>query len=75
MIRQFLITDYFNRIGQMQTLAVGSTRFGLEFDRYLQGTREVNAIRVVLRGGLLLQAPTNDGSNEPGGDGLLTDVE
>lgn len=40
--------------GQMHTLAVGSTRFGLEFDRYLQGTREVNAIRVVLPGGLLL---------------------
>ncbi|BBP58210.1 hypothetical protein EKA85_31160 [Pseudomonas veronii] len=59
----------------MQTLAVGSTCFGLEFDCYLQGTREVNAIRVVLRGGLLLQVPTNDGSNEPGGDGLLTDVE
>ncbi|MEX0166465.1 hypothetical protein MRBLPD1_005014 [Pseudomonas brassicacearum] len=59
----------------MQTLAVGSTRLGLEFDRYLQGTREVNAIRVVLPGGLLLQVPTNDGSNEPAGDGLLTDVE
>lgn len=58
--------------GQIQTLAVGSTHFGLEFDRYLQGTREVNAIRVVLPDGLLLQVQINDGSNEPAGDGPLT---
>jgi hypothetical protein len=32
----------------MQTLAVGSMRFGFEFDRYLQGSKEFNAIRVVL---------------------------
>lgn len=54
---------------------VGPTRFRLEFDRYLQGPKEANAIQVVLPGGLVLQGPIVDGSNEPAGGWLLIDVE
>lgn len=54
---------------------VSPTRVRLEFDRYLQGPNEANAIRVVLPGGLLLQGPIVNGSNEPVGGWLLIDVE
>jgi hypothetical protein len=56
-------------------LNVGAMRFRLELDRYLQGPKEANAIQVVLPGGLVLQGPIVDGSNEPAGGWLLIDVE
>ena len=56
-------------------LNVGAMRFRLELDRYLQGPKEANAIQVVLPGGLVLQGPIVDGSNEPAGGWLLIYVE
>ena len=53
----------------------GATRFRVEFDRYLRGPEQANALRVVLPGGLLLQGPIVDGRNKPGGGWLLIDVE
>ncbi|UQS17217.1 hypothetical protein [Pseudomonas sp. HS6] len=54
---------------------VDPKRFRIEFDRYLQGPKEANAVQVVLPGGLLLQGPIVDGSNQPDGGWLLIDVE
>ncbi|MDD1000040.1 hypothetical protein M5G20_29830 [Pseudomonas sp. TNT2022 ID1044] len=59
----------------IRVLNAGPKRFRLEFDRYLHGPKEANALRVVLPGGLLLQGPIVDGSNEPAGGWLLIDVE
>lgn len=59
----------------IRMLKVAPNSFRLEFDRYLQGPNEANAIQVVLPGGLLLQGPIVDGSNEPAGGWLLIDVE
>ncbi|QXI54236.1 hypothetical protein [Pseudomonas alvandae] len=59
----------------IRLLNVGAGRFRLEFDRYLPGPKEANAIRVVLPGGLLLQGPIVEGSDEPAGGWLLIDVE
>lgn len=59
----------------IRVLTVAPNRFRLEFDRYLQGPKEANAIQVVLPGGLLLHGPIVDGSNEPAGGWLLIDVE
>lgn len=59
----------------IRVLNVGPMRFRLEFDRYLQGPKEANAIQVVLPGGQVLQGPIVDGSNEPAGGWLLIDVE
>jgi hypothetical protein len=56
-------------------VAISATRFRLEFDRYLQGPKEANAILVVSPGGLLLPGPIVDGSNEPAGGWPLIDVE
>lgn len=53
----------------------GSARFRLEFDRYLQGPKEANALRVMQHGCRLLQGPIIDGCNEPAGGWLLIDVE
>lgn len=53
----------------------GSGRFRIEFDRYLQGPKEANALRVILPGGLLLQGPITDGRNEPAGGWLLIQAE
>lgn len=47
----------------------------VEFDRYLQGPKEANALQLVLPDGLLLQGPIIDGSNPPGGGWLLITVE
>lgn len=58
-----------------RVLKVAPNRFRLEFDRYLQGPKEANAVQLVLPGGLLLQGPIIDGSNEPAGGWLLIDVE
>lgn len=49
----------------VRILNVGPKRFRVEFDRYLQGPTEANAIQVILPGGLVLQGPIVDGSNEP----------
>jgi hypothetical protein len=59
----------------IRVLNSGAKHFRLEFDRYLHGPKEANAIRVVLPGGLLLQGPIVDGSNRPAGGWLLIDVE
>lgn len=59
----------------VRILNVGPKRFRVEFDRYLQGPKEANAIQVILPGGLVLQGPIVDGSNEPLGGWLLIDVE
>lgn len=59
----------------VRVLKVGPQRFRIEFDRYLQGPKEANAVQVMLPGGLLLQGPIVDGSNEPAGGWLLIDVE
>ena len=49
-------------------------RFRLEFDPYLQGPKEANALRVMQHGCRLLQGPIIDGCNEPaGGRRLATD--
>lgn len=53
----------------------GSGRFRIEFDRYLQGPKEANALRVILPGGLLLQGPITDGRNEPAGGWPLIQAE
>ncbi len=53
----------------------GTGRFRIEFDRYLQGPKEANALRVVLPGGLLLRGPITDGRNEPAGGWLLIQAE
>ncbi|MCU0089969.1 hypothetical protein N8H72_08365 [Pseudomonas koreensis] len=59
----------------VRILNVERQRFRLEFDRYLQGPKEANAIQAILPGGLMLQGPIVDGSNEPAGGWLLIDVE
>ncbi|KAF2395382.1 hypothetical protein [Pseudomonas frederiksbergensis] len=59
----------------IRVLNVNPKSFRLEFDHYLQGPKEANAIRVILPGGLLLQGSIIDGSNEPAGGWLLIDVE
>lgn len=59
----------------VRILKVGPQRFRLEFDHYLQGPHEANAIQVIMPGGLVLQGPIVDGSNEPLGGWLLIDVE
>lgn len=59
----------------VRVLNVGPQRFRLEFDRYLQGPMQANAIQVILPSGLVLQGPIVDGSNEPAGGWLLIDVE
>ncbi|WP_460138254.1 hypothetical protein [Pseudomonas sp. S2_A10] len=59
----------------IRLLNVGSGRFRVEFDRYLQDPKEASAVQVMLTGGLLLQGPIVDGSNEPAGSWLLIDVE
>jgi hypothetical protein len=53
----------------------GPGRFRVEFDRYLHGPKEANALRVILPGGLLLQGPIVDGLNEPLGGWLLIEAE
>jgi hypothetical protein len=58
----------------IRVLYVAPKRFRLEFDRYLQGPKEANAVQVVLPSGLL-QGPIVDVSNEPAGGWLLIDVE
>ncbi|QCY09575.1 hypothetical protein [Pseudomonas sp. MPC6] len=60
---------------KVRVLDAGPRRFRLEFDRYLQGPQEANALRVVLPGGLLLQGTIVDGRNEPAGGWLLIDGE
>jgi len=59
----------------VRILYVERQRFRLEFDRYLQGPKEANAIQAILPGGLMLQDPIIDGSNEPSGGWLLIEVE
>ena len=59
----------------VRILNLGPERVRIEFDRYLQGPKEANAIQVILPGGLVLQGPIVDGSNEPLGGWLLLDVE
>ncbi|WP_236192094.1 hypothetical protein [Pseudomonas paraglycinae] len=53
---------------------VNPKHFRIEFDPYLQGPKEANAVQVVLPGGLL-QGLIDDGSNQPDGGWLLIDVE
>lgn len=48
----------------IRVLHLAPKRFRLEFERYLHGPKEANAIQVVMPGGLL-QGPIVDGSNEP----------
>lgn len=59
----------------IRVLNVNPKRFRLEFDRYLQGPKDANAIQAVMPGGLLLQGSIVEGSNEPAGGWLLIDVE
>lgn len=54
---------------------VSPTCVRLEFDHYLVGPKDANALQVLLPGGRLLQGPIVDGRNEPGGGWLLMDVE
>lgn len=59
----------------VRVINLGPTRFRLEFDHYLQGPKEANALQVVLPDGVLLQGSIVDGCNEPAGGWLLIDVE
>jgi hypothetical protein len=47
----------------------------LELDRYLQGPKDANTLRVLLPGGRVVQGRIIDGCNEPAGGWLLIDVE
>lgn len=51
----------------------GRTR--VELDRYLQGPKDANMLRVILPDGLMEQGPIIDGCNDPAGGWLLINVE
>ena len=51
----------------------GCTR--VELERYLQGPKDANTLRVLLPGGRVVQGRIIDGCNEPAGGWLLIDVE
>ena len=51
----------------------GCTR--VELERYLQGPKDANTLRVLVPGGRVVQGRIIDGCNEPAGGWLLIDVE
>ena len=59
----------------VRVINLGPKLVRLEFDHYLQGPKEANALQVVLPDGVLLQGPILDGRNEPAGGWLLIEVE
>ncbi|POA44731.1 hypothetical protein C1893_25275 [Pseudomonas sp. MPR-ANC1] len=59
----------------VRVLDVDAQRFRVEFDLYLHGPKQANALQVILPDGLVLQGPIVDGRNEPGGGWLLINVE
>lgn len=59
----------------VRLINLGSGRVRVELQRYLQGPKGTNTLRVMLPHGTMVQGLIIDGCNEPTGGWLLIDVE